>query len=108
MPEGVQPIRESFRLEMNKAGTMGSGDRGNGHSSYYFYCPACKSYHHFDAGNKEGPTWTFDGNWEKPTFAPSLKYLRSGGHFKLEGGIIKYCPDAPKMAGQNVPLESFE
>ena len=45
-----------------------------GVSDYSFYCPGCK-FHHGVWLEKEGytgPTWTFNGNLEKPTFSTSL------------------------------------
>lgn len=38
-----------------------------------FYCPACKTLHVFDE------RWTFNGNYECPTFTPSLR--TSSGHY---------------------------
>ena len=32
-----------------------------------FHCPGCKCNHSFDS------RWTFDGNFESPTFSPSLR-----------------------------------
>ena len=34
--------------------------------SYGVYCPACKHAHIYDS------RWTFNGNFEKPTFTPSM------------------------------------
>ena len=31
-----------------------------------FYCPGCRMHHAFDS------RWTFNGDYEKPTFSPSL------------------------------------
>lgn len=43
---------------------------------YAFYCPGCKHTHHIntrkDPNHPNGHVWEFDGNLEKPTFAPSL------------------------------------
>lgn len=41
---------------------------------YVFYCPGCKTDHHFIEGR-----WTFNGDVEKPTFSPSL--LVRSGHY---------------------------
>jgi hypothetical protein len=35
-------------------------------SGYASFCPGCNEYHIFDK------RWTFDGNFDSPTFTPSL------------------------------------
>ena len=45
-----------------------------------FWCPACEQLHVYDE------RWRFDGNWDKPSFAPSLR--TSCGH---------YVPNTPRM-----------
>lgn len=75
---------------------------------YGFWCPACNDMHHFNVGHPMIPgkvTWQFDGNEESPTFSPSLRYLSDPKcHLFLHAGVIEYCGDSPKMAGQKVPL----
>lgn len=45
---------------------------GQGHH-YTFWCPGCKHHHHFSCNTSgKRPSWTFNGNLEKPTFTPSL------------------------------------
>lgn len=39
-----------------------------------FWCPGCKKLHYY-----ETPRWTFNGNYEKPSFTPSL--LLKSGHY---------------------------
>lgn len=40
---------------------------------YWFYCPGCKGGHGFSVCNDGSrPSWSFDGNLERPTFSPSL------------------------------------
>lgn len=50
------------------------------HGDVAFYCPGCKEYHYIQvrAGN-EHPSWTFNGDYEKPTFSPSI--LVRSGHY---------------------------
>lgn len=38
-----------------------------------FWCPGCECMHVVDSG------WTFDGNYDRPTFSPSV--LVTGGHY---------------------------
>lgn len=42
-------------------------------------CPACEEMHQFaiDGKNSSGARWTWDGNVELPTFAPSMN-IRTG------------------------------
>lgn len=41
--------------------------------SYLFWCPGCQEHHRYDVRTDgRGPSWTFNGDTERPTFAPSL------------------------------------
>lgn len=43
------------------------------HHSYFFYCPACKRPHLVNVTpDGGGCTWSFNGDIEKPTLAPSV------------------------------------
>lgn len=49
-----------------------------------FWCPGCNCVHQIAVGEGQGPRWGYNGNPEKPTFAPSV-LVRSGhyaGHHK--------------------------
>lgn len=75
-------------------------------------CPACECSHHFDS------RWTFNGNQERPTFAPSMlvhewpheptepgfrKQMRC--HSFVRDGRIQYLDDCTHaMKGQTVDL----
>lgn len=37
-----------------------------------FKCPGCKEWHQVRVEGIGGPIWGFDGNYEKPTFMPSI------------------------------------
>lgn len=39
---------------------------------YMIFCPGCGCGHGLRVGQSSGPSWTFDGDLEKPTFSPSL------------------------------------
>jgi len=46
-------------------------------TEYFFHCPGCGRGHSFITAwvpPHTGPTWTFNGNLESPTFSPSLLY----------------------------------
>jgi len=73
----------------------------SGKELHVFYCPGCRGTHTFDLSE-----WKFDGNWDLPTYTPSLMY--PGCHLILRHGIIEYCKDCDhELRGQDVPLESF-
>lgn len=102
---------------------------------YSHWCPACEEMHFFwtEARNRKGARWTFDGDVNKPTFAPSM-LIRSGHyasdkdnkecwcnykerfgeeppfhcricHYFIREGKIIYCGDCTHaLAGQTLPL----
>jgi hypothetical protein len=37
-----------------------------------FYCKGCKCYHAISIEEDKHPTWSFNGDYEKPTFNPSI------------------------------------
>ncbi|HEX2868708.1 MAG TPA: DUF6527 family protein [Ignavibacteriales bacterium] len=81
-----------------------------------FLCPACKhrialpTY----ATQGPGPKWEFNGDFEKPTFAPSILTRWNEGeeqkpkvcHSFIRNGMIEFLPDCThELAGKTVPLE---
>lgn len=44
-----------------------------------FYCPGCKRYHGIYTDKDRPVHWDFNGNFEKPTFSPSI--LVKEGHY---------------------------
>jgi hypothetical protein len=76
----------------------------DGNFLYIFWCPGCHENHTFDV--REGQ-WTFDGDWENPTFSPSLNLIPVGGkcHLILTEGIIHFLDDCRHhLCGQSVPM----
>ncbi len=57
---------------------------------YMFWCPACHETHSFDVGEGDDK-WRFNGDMDKPSFFPSLRYDKC--HLILRQGIIEYCGD---------------
>lgn len=57
-----------------------------------FWCPGCKEMHVFAV-----PRWQFNGNYDRPTFTPSLK-LSMGHHVTgvqlRPDGKCQWCEDA--------------
>lgn len=110
---------------------------GDGHPDYLFWCPGCKCGHGVWVTGKNGvtgATWAFNGNFEKPTFSPSLKISRPMWvppvtpenqeqwrqkpwpqtkvefvcHSVITNGMINFCPDSThELAGKSVPMEAF-
>ncbi len=76
------------------------------------YCPACKTHHCFDS------RWHFNGNYEKPTFTPSMlvnrdKRFQSSGnprcHSFVTDGKIQFLSDCTHdMSQQTVELPDIE
>lgn len=84
---------------------------------WWFWCEPCATHHAFTtklAKDQVGPVWTFDGNEDSPTFAPSLLCNRVGAdpargmhrcHLFLRAGMIHYLGDCThSMANQTVPV----
>jgi hypothetical protein len=64
-----------------------------------FYCPACKTLHVFDE------RWTFDGDYDQPTFTPSLR--TSSGHYvagsqRRPDGKCGICESAKERGVQSI------
>jgi hypothetical protein len=83
---------------------------------YEHFCPACNSKHSIP--NYEGkPHWDFNGNFDSPTFTPSINLQRWNGpdndpqwlilrcHYFIRDGLILYQTDCThSMAGQTTKL----
>jgi hypothetical protein len=99
-----------------------AGDQRRG---YLHWCPGCDEPHGIFTENKNGPTWTFNGDFEKPTFGPSIRCFttettddddkplpapiqRTICHYFVKAGKIEFCGDSPhKLAGQTVDLPDW-
>jgi hypothetical protein len=79
------------------------------------WCPGCQGPHGIRI---EGPSpiWSFDGNYEKPTFAPSILVytLEEDGsrhtecHYFIRSGMIEFCGDSPHaLAGKTVEIPEW-
>jgi hypothetical protein len=75
---------------------------------WIIFCPGCKCIHVIDS------TWAFNGNYEKPTFRPSL-LVNGNPQFKnlqmprchsfITEGEITFLPDCThELAGKTVRL----
>ena len=86
----------------------------NGMEIYLHWCPGCKSGHVYHVGNSSGPTWSFNGNFEQPSFTPSMRRFtpahdgepeQTDCHYFVTAGKILYCSDSRhSLSGQTVDL----
>lgn len=92
--------------------------QGKNVDAYTFHCPGCGCSHWFKT-NGEGPKWTWNGDFAKPTVKPSIKVSWTWGeerakkccHFFITDGRIQYCNDsAHELAGKTVDMvpDDFE
>ncbi len=77
---------------------------------FAFHCPGCKCLHSFSVGNANGPSWTWNGSFETPTFSPSLLYpINRRCHSFVRNGMIEFLNDCfHVLAGTTVPLPEWE
>lgn len=87
---------------MKLSNKLRSADGGNGRKLLMFRCPGCNELHGvtIENPNNLSDCWIFDGNVEKPTFAPSI-LVRSGHYLDSVPNTDCWCtynrdhPDAP-------------
>lgn len=79
------------------------------HGGYLIMCPACGYGHLFDQ------RWTFNGDYERPTFQPSMlvnansPQLGPRCHSFVTDGKIQFLSDCEHdMAGQTVDLPEVD
>jgi hypothetical protein len=70
----------------------------------YFHCPGCGREHCVKV-----PNWTFNGDYERPTFSPSVLYnpdvVAHRCHFFVRDGQIEYLEDCHhRLRGRTVPM----
>lgn len=78
-----------------------------------FYCKGCKMYHGIRVEGEATPKWDFNGNYENPTFSPSIKVEIGHSpdksficHSFVIDGKIQYLGDCThEYAGQTLELE---
>ncbi len=92
-----------------------------------FRCPGCKEMHFIGVGEGPGPRWGFNGDYERPTFTPSIlvqwsepseiaeefddtsKDRRLVCHSFVTDGQIQFLGDCSHpLAGHTVALEPSE
>lgn len=92
---------------------------------FQYWCLGCKSEHYVRCFGPEtkGPRWKFNGDWESPSFTPSVLYLhehpadKEGGpstkvtdcHHYVTNGQIRYLNDSRHaLAGKTVRMVNLE
>ena len=83
-----------------------------------FYCPGCKVTHMISKGPKsywKRNAWTFNGDYDKPTFNPSLlvtmdcKEYHARCHSFIRDGKIQFLSDCThSLAGQTVEIQDMQ
>jgi hypothetical protein len=99
----MNPIKHNSKLWERKQDTD---------SYFLIWCSGCKCAHGFSV-----PRWSFDGNLESPTFAPSLRlsYIHPDTgveailcHINVTKGQIIYHSDCPHdLKGQTIPMQDI-
>jgi len=96
--------RREFIRDKNPDGTLSKNGREI--DLWIWFCPACGFNHHFFGDGR----WTFNGDFDRPTFSPSLLVTPAEGwkhrcHTFVQNGQIQYCGDCDHaMAGQTVEM----
>ena len=98
-----------------------------------FHCPGCNEVHAVTIGDGPGPRWGFNGDYDRPTFTPSIlvrgnKVVKDDDgiwtgdwqrdaagnlipevcHSFVRDGQIQFLSDCTHgLAGQTVPLEPY-
>jgi uncharacterized protein DUF6527 len=80
---------------------------GKGTVGYTFYCKGCEEMHRFLIQGRM--VWQFNGDMDRPTFTPSLKYDWQDGvklkccHLNMTAGKIFYHNDSTHaLKGQTI------
>jgi hypothetical protein len=96
-----------------------------------FRCPGCNEAHAIQVGEGAGPRWGFNGDYDRPTFTPSVlarftrrltddehRRIMAGErleipkivcHSFVTAGQIQFLADSTHaLAGQTVPLPAWE
>lgn len=91
-------------------------DERDGSRSVLFHCPGCEYSHAFRVAGEGRPMWTWNGDLDRATFAPSLLYRlerTDGGehvcHSYVREGRIQFLNDCThKLAGQTVDVPPLD
>lgn len=90
--------------------------RDEGRGQIRINCPACNDWHVLNVNPEFPCCWGFNGDFERPTFTPSLLHNVGGRnktkpicHSFITDGNIQFLGDCTHdMKGKTVPLPDFE
>lgn len=82
-----------------KRGILRTGDGGR----LLFRCPGCNEAHQVTVGEGPGPRWGFNGNYERPTFTPSV-LIKTGHYCAGQEGKDCWCT-YEKRLGKPAPFK---
>lgn len=78
---------------------------------YRHWCPGCNEKHYINTDEGSGPKWSFNGNWDTPTFTPSVSISwgdQPGArrcHYNITDGQVIFHGDCThELKGMTVPL----
>lgn len=58
---------------MAQVGTkLRAASGSNGYRSFLHWCPGCNEVHQFKVAPATSPVWSFNGDFERPSFSPSM------------------------------------
>lgn len=105
---------------MDNTGTKLRRAQGDVRKMLMHWCPGCDGPHGITIEGIGVPVWTFSGDYERPTFNPSILCFTSheGGkplpvrktlcHYFIRDGNIEFCSDSPHaLAGRTVELPDW-
>lgn len=80
-----------------------------------FECPGCEMIHVVYVTTPDRPRWTFNGDFDRPTFLPSVHVSWEHGeekhvcHSFINNGLIQYLDDCThSLKGQTVEIPEWE
>lgn len=116
-------MRYVYCVKPGSNGCVNDDDAISADAGWMHWCPGCNDTHAIavEHPHPSGARWTFDGNHDRPTFAPSVKITvgprpsvpvgrPDAGkidvcHYVIRDGQIEFCGDSTHaLAGKTVPL----
>jgi len=96
-----------------------------GEGELFLFCPGCNCTHAINIKNSQRPCWGFNGDYERPTFEPSLLVTypanpNAGEEYKewrterrchsfIRNGQIQYLTDCTHhLAGQTIDIPEWD
>ena len=80
---------------------------------FVFHCPGCGYDHPFHVGYTERPSWSWNGDVDKPTFSPSLLVFKDVPaqrcHSFVTDGNIQFLSDCfHELKNQTVEIPEWD